>query len=72
VAAAVKLHRHIGRRRAASFLAEGPNLVEAALGRGLVSEVFATGYAVSRFGAMLTDAPVHLVTGVPQKCCRKP
>ena len=42
VAAAVKLHRHIGRRRAARFLAEGPNLVEAALRRGLVSEVFAT------------------------------
>jgi RNA methyltransferase, TrmH family len=62
VAAAVKLHRHIGRRRAASFLAEGPNLVEAALRRGLVSEVFATESAVSRFGAMLTDAPVHLVT----------
>ena len=31
VAAAVKLHRHVGRRRAARFLAEGPNLVEAAL-----------------------------------------
>ena len=30
--------------------------------RGLVSEVFATESAVSRFGAMLTDAPVHLVT----------
>jgi RNA methyltransferase, TrmH family len=27
-----------------------------------VSEVFATESAVSRFGAMLTDAPVHLVT----------
>jgi TrmH family RNA methyltransferase len=62
VAAAVKLHRHIGRRRAARFLAEGPNLVEAALRRGLVSEVFATESAMSRFGAMLADAPVHLVT----------
>jgi RNA methyltransferase, TrmH family len=62
VAAAVKLHRHIGRRRAARFLAEGPNLVEAALRRGLVSEVFATESALSRFGAMLTGAPVHLVT----------
>jgi TrmH family RNA methyltransferase len=62
VAAAVKLHRHIGRRRAARFLAEGPNLVEAALRRGLVSEVFATESAMSRFGAMLTDIPVHLVT----------
>jgi len=62
VADAVKLHRHIGRRRAARFLAEGPNLVEAALRRGLVSEVFATESAMSRFGAMLTDTPVHLVT----------
>jgi RNA methyltransferase, TrmH family len=62
VAAAVKLHRHIGRRRAARFLAEGPNLVEAALRRGLVSEVFATESALSRFGAMLTGAPVHVVT----------
>jgi TrmH family RNA methyltransferase len=62
VAAAVKLHRHTGRRRAARFLAEGPNLVEAALRRGLVSEVFATETAMSRFGAMLTDTPVHVVT----------
>ena len=50
------------RRREARFLAEGPNLVEAALRRGLVSEVFATESALSRFGAMLTGAPVHLVT----------
>jgi RNA methyltransferase, TrmH family len=62
VAAAIKLHRHVGRRRAASFLAEGPNLVEAALRRGLVSEVFATESAMNRFGGMLADAPVHLVT----------
>jgi RNA methyltransferase, TrmH family len=62
VAAAVKLHRHVGRRRAARFLAEGPNLVEAALRRGLVSEVFVTESALSRFGSMLTDVPVHLVT----------
>jgi TrmH family RNA methyltransferase len=62
VAAAIKLHRHVGRRRAASFLAEGPNLVEAALRRGLVSEVFATESGLERFGAMLTDVPVHLVT----------
>ncbi|MGV0786448.1 RNA methyltransferase [Mycolicibacterium sp. XJ2] len=60
--AAVKLHRHVGRRRAARFLAEGPNLVEAALRRGLVSEVFATDDAAHRFGAMLADVPVHLVT----------
>ncbi|OBG87208.1 RNA methyltransferase [Mycobacterium sp. E802] len=60
--AAVKLQRHIGRRRAARFLAEGPNLVEAALRRGLVSEVFATEAALDRFGALLADAPVQLVT----------
>ncbi|WP_094286724.1 TrmH family RNA methyltransferase [Mycobacterium lehmannii] len=60
--AAVKLHRHVGRRRAARFLAEGPNLVEAALRRGLVSEVFATEDVAHRFAAMLADVPVHLVT----------
>ncbi|MEZ0339552.1 TrmH family RNA methyltransferase [Mycobacterium sp. pV006] len=60
--AAVKLHRHTGRRRAARFLAEGPNLVEAALRRGLVSEVFATEAAAERFGTLLTGAPVQLVT----------
>jgi len=62
VAAAVKLNRHTGRRRAARFLAEGPNLVEAALRRGVVSEVFATESAVQRFGVLLGDAPVQLVT----------
>jgi TrmH family RNA methyltransferase len=62
VAAAVKLHRHIVRRREARFLAEGPNLVEAALRRGLVSEVFVTESALARFGSMLADVPVHLVT----------
>ena len=60
--AAVKLHRHVGRRRAARFLAEGPNLVEAALRRGLVSEIFATEAAMARFRALLADAPVQLVT----------
>lgn len=60
--AAAKLHRHVGRRRAARFLAEGPNLVEAALRRGLVSEIFATEDALSRFGSLLTDAPVYVVT----------
>jgi TrmH family RNA methyltransferase len=62
VAAAIKLHRHVGRRRVARFLAEGPNLVEAALRRGLVSEVFVTESALARFGAMLADVKVHLVT----------
>ena len=62
MAAAIKLHRHVGRRRAARFLAEGPNLVEAALRRGLVSEVFVTESASDRFGSLLADIPVHVVT----------
>jgi RNA methyltransferase, TrmH family len=62
VAAAIKLHRHVGRRRAGRFLAEGPNLVEAALRRNLVIEVFVTETALDRFGALLTDASVHVVT----------
>jgi TrmH family RNA methyltransferase len=62
VAAAIKLHRHVGRRRAARFLVEGPNLVEAASRRGLVSEVFATEAAVARFDALLTGIQVELVT----------
>jgi TrmH family RNA methyltransferase len=62
VAAAIKLHRHSGRRRAARFLAEGPNLVEAALRRNLVVEIFATESALGRFGSVLGNAPVHLVT----------
>ena len=62
VTAAAKLHRHTGRRRAARFLAEGPNLVEAALRRGLVSEVFVTESGAQRFGSLLTGAPVQLVT----------
>ncbi len=62
MAAAIKLHRHVGRRRAARFLAEGPNLVEAALRRDLVVEVFVTQAAFSRFESMLGGVPVHLVT----------
>ena len=62
MAAAVKLHRHVGRRRASRFLAEGPNLVEGALRRDLVIEVFVTEDALIRFESMLGDVPVHLVT----------
>jgi RNA methyltransferase, TrmH family len=62
VVAAAKLQRHVGRKRAGRFLAEGPNLVEAALRRGLVSEVFATEAALDRFGALLDGAPVSVVT----------
>ncbi|WP_156689637.1 TrmH family RNA methyltransferase [Mycobacterium sp. Marseille-P9652] len=64
VAAAVKLHRLVSRRRAGRFLAEGPNLVEAAAARGLVLEVFATEAAAQRHAALLRglSCPVHAVT----------
>ncbi len=68
VAAAVKLHRLVARRRAGRFLAEGPNLVAAAAARGLVRDVFVTESAAARHEALLTSlaagqhAPVHLVT----------
>ncbi|AMW19820.1 TrmH family RNA methyltransferase [Mycobacteroides chelonae] len=59
---AVKLHRPAARRRAGLFLAEGPNLVEAALRSGAVERVFATEAATERFADLLVDAPVRLVT----------
>jgi RNA methyltransferase, TrmH family len=64
VAAAVKLHRHVGRRRGGRFLAEGPNLVRAASARGLVRDVFVTDAAAQRHASWLAaqDSPVHLVT----------
>ena len=62
VVAAVKLQRHTGRIRSGLFLAEGPNLVEAAAARGLVDEVFATAAAVERHRHLLHDLPVTLVT----------
>ncbi|MCV7430294.1 RNA methyltransferase [Mycolicibacterium bacteremicum] len=62
VAAAIKLQRPAERRRAARFLAEGPNLVESALRRGLVSEVFVTADAEQRFRSLLGDTPTYLVT----------
>src|SRR6516164_11781314 len=64
VAAAIKLHRHVGRRRAGRFLAEGPNLVEAASARGLVRDVFVTELAAQRHAPLLAtqQCPVHLVT----------
>jgi TrmH family RNA methyltransferase len=64
VAAAVKLHRHVGRRRARRFLAEGPNLVEAAAARGLVREMFVTELAAQRHPSLVAGHgfPVHLVS----------
>lgn len=60
--AAVKLQRHAGRRRAGRFLAEGPNLVDAAARRGLVDELFATEAAAGRHRALLAELPIRLVT----------
>lgn len=64
VVAAVKLHRQVGRRRAGLFLAEGPNLVEAALARRLIREIFVTEDAARRHEGLLNgpQVPVHLVT----------
>jgi TrmH family RNA methyltransferase len=64
VAAAVKLHRQIARRRAQRFLVEGAHLVEAATDRGLIREVFVTEAAAQRYAALLDrqDVVVHLVT----------
>lgn len=64
VVAAVKLHRHVGRKRAGRFLAEGPNLVEAASARGLLRDVFVTEPAAQRHASLLDalTCPVHLVT----------
>ncbi len=60
--AAAKLQRHTGRRRAGRFLAEGPNLVEAAAHRGLVEEVFATEAAAQRQAGLLNGLVWHEVT----------
>lgn len=64
VVAAVKLHRHVGRRRAGRFLAEGSNLVEAAAASGLIRELFVTEAAAQRHESLLgaQDSPVHRVT----------
>lgn len=62
--AAAKLHRHVVRKRTGRFLAEGPNLVEAALRRGVVSDVFATRSAAERYKAIIDAVGVdlHLIT----------
>jgi len=64
VIAASKLHRHVARKRSGRFLVEGPNLVEAALRRGAVRELFVTESAAQRFDGLLAgvDVPVHPVT----------
>lgn len=65
--AAAKLLRHTGRRRAERFLVEGPNLVAAALGAGLVHEVFATAAAAHRHAALLAATPVQTITDAAAK-----
>lgn len=62
VADAVKLQRRSGRTAAGRFLAEGPNLVEAAARRGFVERVFATEVAAQRYGALLQGLSVSDVT----------
>ncbi len=62
MAAAAKLLRHAGRKRSGRFLAEGPNLVEAALARGMVEDLFATESAADRFARLLGSTPFQLIT----------
>ena len=62
--ATAKLLRHVGRKRAGRFLTEGRNLVEAALARDVVVDVFVTEDAAARHHDLLAgaSAPIHLVT----------
>ncbi|MFN8073527.1 MAG: RNA methyltransferase [Mycobacterium sp.] len=62
VTEAVKLQRRATRIAAGRFLAEGPNLVEAAARHGFVERVFATEAARQRHGALLGGLPVAAVT----------
>jgi RNA methyltransferase, TrmH family len=64
VVAAAKLLRPVGRKRTGLFLAEGANMVEAALARGLVTDVYVTESAYSRFGELLQTVPVHAAVHV--------
>lgn len=62
VVAAAKLQRRSERAATGRFLAEGPNLVEAAARLGVVVEVFATEIAAQRHHSILADLPVSVVT----------
>ena len=69
--AAAKLLRHVGRERSGRFLAEGPNLVEAALARGIVTDLFATESALDRFADLLGSAAAeHLLHTVTEKAAK--
>lgn len=67
VTEAVKLQRRATRVAAGRFLAEGPNLVEAAARHGFVERVFATEAARQRHSALLGDLPVTDVTDKAMK-----
>jgi TrmH family RNA methyltransferase len=58
----VKLQRRSERTAAGRFLAEGPNLVEAAARHGAVERVFATEAAAQRYGPILGGLTVTGVT----------
>jgi TrmH family RNA methyltransferase len=60
---AVKLHRRAERAAAGRFLAEGPNLVEAAARRGVVERVFVTDAAAQRHQHLLDGLPDGLPDG---------
>lgn len=64
VVAAVKLHRHVARRRTGRFLVEGAHLVDAASRRGLIRDLFVTESAAQRYDGLLKgqQAPLHVVT----------
>ncbi len=59
---AAKLQRRAERTSSGRFLAEGPNLVEAAARVGVVEEVFATESAAQRYRPMLAGLDVSVVT----------
>ncbi len=62
VARAAKLQRRAERTASGRFLAEGPNLIEAAARAGAVEEVFATEVAAQRYRPMLTGLALSVVT----------
>ncbi|HOB50357.1 MAG TPA: RNA methyltransferase [Mycobacterium sp.] len=59
VSGAAKLHRRAERLDARRFLAEGPNLVEAAARSGVIDRVFATEAAMLRYATLLDDVTAN-------------
>ncbi len=70
VAGAVKLQRRSERTAAGRFLAEGPNLVEAAARRGSVERVFATESAARRYSYILAGLQGLSVTDVTERAMK--